>query len=95
MKVTLLKGPTVRLQVDADEWQLYNGETLEQDQERDVAAEDLNRGMEELIAACPDRVNFKWKELDQLLKSKSSWGASDSEGYRTAWSIIDKAYPAG
>jgi hypothetical protein len=95
MKVTLLKGPSVRLQVDADEWHLYNGETLEQDQERDMAAEDLNRGMEGLIAACPTRLEFNWKELDQLLKSKQAWGASDSEGYRVAWNILDRVYPAG
>lgn len=83
MKITRLSGPDVRLELSANDWQLYGLEG------RDRAAAELNTGMEERIKNAPTRLDF---QLGDLLHQFSAYGASDTEGFWTVQDILDKVY---
>jgi hypothetical protein len=89
-KIEFLKGPSIRINFTADDWELYNGETLEQDQERDMVAERLNRGLEELVAKSPTRKEIYG--IDNLLKEFEKWGTNDRVVQKTADRILNRIY---
>jgi hypothetical protein len=92
MKIDFLNGPSITISAGPDDWQLYSAEDLESDQERDFAAEDLNRGIEKIIAQSPTRSDIPWQEIGKILSRYSRWGAADSEGYHMVNRIINKVY---
>ena len=92
MKIDFLRGPAVSISASADDWQLYNAETLEQEQDRDFVADALNRGIEDLVARAPSRKEINLKALGSLLHLYGAWGSADSEAYQRVEDILDKVY---
>jgi hypothetical protein len=74
---------TVKLNLSADNWQLYGVEG------REKAARELNRELEKRINNAATRSEFKW---EGLLTPYSEYGASDSEGYHMVEHILNKVY---
>jgi hypothetical protein len=91
-KIERLKGPSIRITASADDWELYNSDTLEQQQERDMATDILNQGLEKIIAEAPTRKEISWTDIECLLRSQRHWGAADSEGFRHTEDILDQVY---
>lgn len=92
MKIDFLRGPAVSISASADDWELYNAETLEREQDRDFVTESLNRGLEEIIARSPTRKEINIRDIDHLLVGYSAWGAADTEGYTMVNQILGKVY---
>lgn len=92
MKIDFLRGPAVSISASADDWELYNAETLEREQDRDFVADALNRGIEDIVARAPTRKEIDYKLLRSLLHLYNGWGSADSEAYRKAEDILDKVY---
>ena len=93
-QIEFLRGPKVRLHFTADDWQLYNGESLEQDQERDFTAEELNQRIADEVAQATYRRDTRaWRVLSEPQFSR--WGANDSEGHRVLERILDQVYSTG
>ena len=68
----------VKLSLTADDWQLYNLPG------RDRAAKGLNRAVERKLAK--GEIN----SMGEVLYPFSKWGAADSEGYHTLYSILER-----
>jgi len=66
------------LNLAADHWQFYHIDG------RDEAAERLNRDVEQHLATHGP------KDIGQVLKPYSKWGATDSEGYNALAWILDE-----
>ena len=88
-KIERLRGPSVRLHLSADDWRLYNAETLEQDQERDYAAEDLNRATENAVANAPYASKVIMPREFAVL---SKWGATDTPARNVFNNIVEEIY---
>ena len=92
MKIQLLKGPTVRISASANDWNLYDADTLEQEQDRDFVADTLNKKIADIIATSPSRKEVSIKDIQMLLDGYSAWGAADTEGVNLVDSILDQVY---
>ena len=92
MKINFLRGPAVSISASADDWELYNAETIEREQDRDFVADALNRGIENIVARAPTRKEVDYKSLSSLLHLYNGWGSADSEAQRKAEDILDQIY---
>jgi hypothetical protein len=88
-KIRFLSGPTVRLDLDADDWRLYNADTPEKDQERDFAAMEINEELALAIAEAPTRDAFRGYGIFGLHKN---WGATDTATREVLETVLEKVY---
>jgi len=89
MNIERLSGPAVRLHLSADDWMLYNADTPEEDQDRDYAAMDLNRAVEEAVAATPQ---IKMVRVPQAFADHSKWGATDTVVREYFYDLLEEIY---
>ena len=92
MKIDFLRGPAVSISASADDWELYNAETLEREQDRDFVADALNRGIENIVARAPTRKEIDYKSLRSLLHLYNAWGAGDTVVREKVEDVLDKVY---
>jgi hypothetical protein len=92
VKITRLSGPTVRLNLTADDWRLYNADTPDQEQDRDFVADVLNHRMELLIAGAPTRERFDFSSINLLLHGYSAWGAAETRTRDVCSLVLEEVY---
>lgn len=87
MKNVIVKS-TASINLTADDWQLYDLPG------RDAVASELNKALEEFIAANPTK-DSAYKNMGKFEKEMwkhSKFGAADSEGYHTFEDVLDEVY---
>lgn len=94
-KIVFLNGPKVRLELSPEDWRLCPAESPEQDQERDMVADTLNKQMADLIAECPGRKDIHWRDLQDILGPYRKWGVGSLLDNETVESIFDTVYGNG
>lgn len=81
MKISCKK--TWTLEMDADDWELYDNEG------REAAARDMSNRFEQLINSGIDSYDV-YKQMSKILQEYETFGAADSEGYRAVERILEK-----
>jgi hypothetical protein len=81
------RNPTIKLDLTADDWQLYSGEDYPY---RDSVAVSLNRGIEDILDTSSNFYSQaeKIKRCHALLNVYSAYGAADTEGYAVLGYIL-------
>lgn len=93
MKITFNSGPSITISASADDWELYLGESEEQEQERDFVADQINWQVEDIVRKNTEPLKA-YLEADKVLVSFKRWGAADTEPRGYLQDIIEKAYGA-
>lgn len=77
--VTVIRNPSIKLELTADDWQLYSGEDYPY---RDSVTVSLNRGVEDILNTSDNFYSQveKTKRCYALLNQYSAYGAADTEG---------------
>lgn len=89
--VTVIRNPSIKLDLTADDWQLYDEEDCPN---RNNAAEVLNRGIEDVLNTSDNFYSQaeKIKRCHALLGAYSAYGAADSEGYAVLDGILSEFF---
>ena len=92
MKINFLRGPAVSISASADDWELYNADEPEREQDRDFVADELNRGIENIVSRAPTRREVDYRSISSLLHLYSAWGSSDTVVRHKVEDVLDKVY---
>jgi hypothetical protein len=89
--VYVKRNPTIKLDLTADDWQLYSGDDYPY---RDSVTVSLNRGIEDILNTSSNFYSReeKIKKCNALLGAYSNYGAADSEGYAVLDTILCEFY---
>lgn len=77
--VTVIRNPSIKIDLTADDWWLYSGEDYPY---RDSVTVSLNRGIEDILNTSNDFYSQREKKQRcwNLLEQYKGYGAADSEG---------------
>lgn len=75
--VTVIRNPSIKIDLTADDWQLYSDEDYPY---RDSVTVSLNRGIEDILNTSFYTQKEKTSRCYKLLNNYSNYGASDTEG---------------
>jgi len=92
MKVNFLRGPAVSISASADDWELYSADEPEREQDRDFVADEINRGIENIVARATKRNEIDYKSISSLLHLYSAWGSADTVVREKVEYVLDKVY---
>lgn len=90
--VYVKRNPVIRLDLTADDWQLYLDDDSGQYAHRELVAEGLCKGIENILN-CPETPKKdKIRRCYKLLGYNAKYGASDTEGYAVLDTILSEFY---
>ena len=90
--VYVKRNPTIKLSLTADDWQLYLDDDSGKYAHRELVADGLCKGIEQILN-CPETPKKdKIRRCYKLLGYNANYGAADTEGYAVLDTILSEFY---